>query len=279
MRVQAFITSGILEKHVLGMTTPEESQEVLELASQHLEIKEELAAIRKTVKSYIHSHQVALPANLKEKAVAVSNKQTPSKSRSQSTTTKRASSYPAPTKVKEKSNFNMYGIATLLLGIALIGACFTAYTFFNDAEKATNETAIALEEVEQLKKHVESEQKKATDLKNQLGFYHDRNNEVYLLKGTSRSPGSKAIIYWNATDNTASIDLPAMPNLREGTVPILWVNANRRSNKIGVLAPNAAGQRSSLNFIENPDLFYVTEEASADAERPNRARILMVGGN
>ncbi len=279
MRVQAFITSGILEKHVLGMTSDEETQEVLELASQHLEIKEELAAIRKTMKSYILSHQVAPPPNLKEKAVAIGNRQTASKPKTPTFAPKNTPSYSSAKKSKESSGPNLLGIASALLGLALIGACFTAYTFFQDAEKSHKETAVALEEIEEVKKQLDSEQKRVLDLQNQLGFYHDRDNDVLVLKGTIRSPESKAIIYWNANSKTASIDLPKLPNMRVGSVAVLWVNADRRAHKIGVLSPNAPEERSTLTFIENPDLFYVTEEISADVERPNRSRILMRGGN
>ena len=117
MRVQAFITSGILEKYVLGMVTEEEKQEVLGRASQHIEVKEELTAIRKTLQGYILSHEVRPPEGLKNKVLSLPKRKTVTTSRSEPAS--RTSSYSFTSKsekkeklMKQKGKRNPYGWLT-----------------------------------------------------------------------------------------------------------------------------------------------------------------------
>ena len=279
MRVQAFITSGVLEKYVLGMATEEEVEDVLEMASQHIEIKEELAAIRKTMRGYILSHKVAPPADLLRKVMTIGNKPVPSSSRSDSSSRSISPSFTAPKREKSESGgIKLLPIATALLTIALLAACFTAYSFFMDVEKSQSETAAALEESDKLKQQIAEEQKNTAEVQTKLDFYHNRDNRIVVLKGTNRSPNTFATIYWNNKDKSASLDLANLPNLTTGSVAVLWSNTGRTAQKIGVLAANPPGQRSTLTYVENSQLFYVTEERSPNVERPNRSRILMTGG-
>ncbi len=279
MRVQAFITSGILEKYVLGMVSEEETLEVLDMASQHIEVKEEIAAIRKTIKGYILSHQVAPPESLKDKVLGMANSQPPAQqARQNDRASTRVSPYQQPAaKSSEKEGSTVLVLAFVLLGVALLAACFTAYNFYKDLELAKSETVAALDEVGQLKKQQEIQNQNEERLIEELSFYTDRNNEIVLLKGTRRAVGSKAVIYWNAVTKTAFVDVQSLPTVNDGKVLVLWASSNGRSNKIGVLEANAPGEKSSIAYLDNPKSFFLTEESDANVARPSRNRILMRG--
>ncbi len=281
MRVQAFITSGVLEKYVLGMATGEEKTNVLEMASQHLEIKEELAAIRKTMRGYIISHRVAPPADLFEKVKSVTNKQSASVSRTDAAT---RSASPTVTTVKRdharRGSNQLMPIGLGLLSIALIAVSFTAYSFFNDLKMVKQEVVDAQEVVEGLKKELATEQTNTREVQAKLDFYLDPDNQILTLKGTNRAPQAKAVIFWNDKSKTCALEKASLPKLDDGNVAVVWSNKpyERNSIKLGVLTPNAATERIPLTYIENPSLLYVTEENSADVDRPNRSKILMTGG-
>lgn len=279
MRVQAFITSGVLEKYVLGMASEEEVEDVLEMASQHLEIKEELAAIRKTMKGYILSHKVAPPADLLAKVMAIGVKQTASSTRNDPAARSISPSFAAPKREKtETGNNKSMGIAATVLSIALVAACFTAYTFFKDVEGAKQESADALEQVEEVKKQLATAQRNTMETQAKLDFYLDRDNQVAVLKGTNRAPNAKAVIYWNSISKSASLDVAKLPPLSSGSVAVLWANSGRSVQKLGVMAANDPGDRTSVSYIDGAESFFVTEENSPTVDQPNRSRILMTGG-
>ncbi|MEZ4934892.1 MAG: anti-sigma factor [Saprospiraceae bacterium] len=278
MRVPAFITSGVLEKYVLGMATEEEIEDVLEMASQHLEIKEELAAIRKTMKGYILSHKVAPPPDLINKVMAIGVKQAAPSTKHDPATRSISPSFTAPKREKaESGNNKLMGIATAALSIALIAACFTAYTFFQDVEGAKKETADALDQVEEVKKELATAQRNTMETQAKLDFYLDRDNQLSVLKGTNRAPNAKAVIYWNAVSKSASLDVAKLPPLASGSIAVLWANSGRSARKLGVLAANDPGDRTSVSYIDGAESFFVTEENSPTVDQPNRSRILMTG--
>lgn len=278
MRVPAFITSGVLEKYVLGMATEEEVEDVLEMASQHLEIKEELAAIRKTMKGYILSHKVAPPPDLINKVMAVGVKQSAPAAKNEPATRSISPSFAAPKREKAESDSNkLMGVAAAVLSVALIAACFTAYTFFKDVEGAKKETAEALEQVNEVKKQLATSQRNTMETQAKLDFFLDRENQLAVLKGTNRAPNAKAVIYWNAVSKSASLDVYKLPPLASGSVAVLWANSGRSVQKLGILAANDPGDRTSVSYIDGSESFFVTEENSPTVDRPNRSRVLMTG--
>ncbi len=275
MRVQAYITSGILEKYVLGMTTEEETQEIMDQASQHLEVKEEIAQIRKTMRGYILSHQIAPPENLKEKVLGLTSGQKPGRPTQKVSKENRTPSYSTPKTSSQKSSNIGYLAVIAILAIGLAWAAYQAYSYSQIISVSKELIATRVEKEIQLNKVIEEQKKVTEGIQEQLAFYQNRENEIKVLEGTNRSPSSKLVLYWNNTAKSAAVDVIVLPRVSSNKVPVLWAVTSGSPVKIGVLSANAAGQRSSVTFVPNPRSFFVTEENSAEVTRPNRNRIMM----
>lgn len=65
MNVTEYIQSGILEVYVLGITTPEETKEVEEMAKQHPEVRAEIDKISKDIELYAEMHAVTPSPTIK----------------------------------------------------------------------------------------------------------------------------------------------------------------------------------------------------------------------
>ncbi len=63
--VSEYIKSGILEMYVLGITTPDETKEVEEMAQKHPEIRSEIDAMSKDIELYAELHAVKPDPTLK----------------------------------------------------------------------------------------------------------------------------------------------------------------------------------------------------------------------
>jgi mannose-6-phosphate isomerase-like protein (cupin superfamily) len=58
MNITDYIQSGILEMYVLGITAPEETREVEEMAQKHAEVRNEIDKINKDIELYAEKHSV-----------------------------------------------------------------------------------------------------------------------------------------------------------------------------------------------------------------------------
>ena len=70
MEIQSYISSGILESFVLGLTTPDESQLVVNLMTQHPEIRNEINYIEQAFILHAEEQGSTPSASVKEHIMA-----------------------------------------------------------------------------------------------------------------------------------------------------------------------------------------------------------------
>lgn len=63
--ISSYINSGILEAYVLGVASPEESDQVEQMASAHPEVREELDQLQISMEQYASKHRVQPHATMK----------------------------------------------------------------------------------------------------------------------------------------------------------------------------------------------------------------------
>ena len=72
-RITEFMQSGLLELYVMGSASPEEAEEVEQMAAAHPEIRQELETISQTLEDYAQAHAVKPKATLKPLILATIN--------------------------------------------------------------------------------------------------------------------------------------------------------------------------------------------------------------
>lgn len=277
MSATAYISSGVLERHIMGLTTPEEIKELKEMTSQHPEIREEIKAIQKALLGYVLAHQVSPPEGLREKIMSDSKPQQAAESvSSRKTEPERKASTSRAEKSSGSNHFA--GIAAGILALALVGVAFTAWTFFNDAEKLKVEVAEARTEVEQLQTAAAEQKEIQIKLQEEVAFLRDHNLTPIRLQGTVQAPDANAVIFWDNAKKASYIDVRKLPDVPDNQALHLWVTANGQTEHLGVVKSNPATQWNDLKFIENPYIYFVTlENEGVTLERPTRYRIVMTG--
>jgi mannose-6-phosphate isomerase-like protein (cupin superfamily) len=71
--ITEFMQSGLLELYIMGSASPEEAEEVEQMAAAHPEIRQELEAISQTMEDYAQAHAVKPKATLKPLILATIN--------------------------------------------------------------------------------------------------------------------------------------------------------------------------------------------------------------
>ena len=198
MNEQDIISSGILELYVMGISSPEETQNVAAWAKQYPSVAAEIAAIEAVMHNYAQANAVTPAPGVKENIFkAIQND-------SASIVTKKAAAVEA--KVYSISPFWKYAAAASFA--LLIGSAIFNYNYYNKFNAANGELETAKTELKQQKELAQS-------MHDDMGVMANKNAMPVSLKPMPNMPDAAARIYWMQDTHEVYIDpsnLPAPPS-------------------------------------------------------------------
>lgn len=231
MDSKEFIESGILELYVFGTLSEEENLQVLQMASQHPDVKEEIDAIEKAVINLSQSVAPHLSAKNYEKI----RQQLIEKHK--------------VIEMKPSSSKSYLGWAASFA--LLLGAGFMYF------QMNSSKTEL-LDKNKELQNSVTVLDAKKKVTESLLNIIRDENNTVVALAGQAVSPTSYAKAYYNKQTKEVYIDAAGLPEPPEGKVYQIWALKLQP-----VLTPTSIGLLENFT-AEETRIFKV--ESAADAE-------------
>lgn len=275
MSAQAYITSGILERYVAGITSPDETREVEEMAAQHAEVQEELRAIREALENYILAHEIPLPENLTEKVMH--SLADPPKSNTRTKAASVQAEFPSDAP-KEAKGVRMASVLPAVLVLALVAACVAAWMFFQETEKA--KTALAAAQVEFEKLNQENE-KRILQLEKVQEEYLAMRHPATLatrLKGSALDPATALVVYWNNVKQAVLLDVIQLREAPAGKAFQLWAYTAGGAKHLAAVTPgDNQGALIPVTFVENPQSFYLTLEDAGQTSEPTLQQVYAFG--
>jgi len=260
MEINQFIETGILELYVFGVTSETETDEVIRMAEQHQQVRDEILSIEKAVISLSYSMSPYLSAEnyekIREKLLLKHGK---------------------TIELKSKSSFGSYlGWAAAV--VFLLGAGYL-YTELNSANDLN---AVAETENSKLKKDLNGLQLKNQNTETVLAVIRDENNTIVPLAGQTVAPDAKAKVYWNKEAQTVYIDASGLPDPPEGMVYQVWsllLSPALTPTSIGLLE-NFAGNDNKIFAVQgtsNAQAFGITLEPAGGSASPTMAQLYTLG--
>lgn len=201
MEIKDIISSGLLELHVLGMTSPAEEAEVQDWAIKYPEVKAELNAIEISMEQYAMANAIEPGAALKQKIRDHIN--FPSASHIAA----------APAKVAGITPFWKYAAAASI--ILLLGSALLNLSYYSKLES----TSAALSETKQ--ELVEANNKLDT-ISADMGVIQNKYSKAVSLEGLPAAPDAAAKIFWMKNTGEVYIDPSNLPEAPEGKQYQLW---------------------------------------------------------
>lgn len=268
MNIQEYISSGILESYVMGLTTPAESAEVERLAAAHPEIKAELEEIRSAIEGYATAHEKTPPAQVKEKvmtAIAAQEKAGSGKV----IDIRAAENSPA-----RSSRFSTYAAAAAI-ALLLVSGIFN-YIFYSRWKSTQDSLASITAEKEYIAQQFQAEQASNKMMSEQMAVMKDPQNRMVRLKGMEIAPTSMATIYWNPASKDVYLAVNNLPAAPEGMQYQLWAIVDGKPVDAGMIDMNAPGLHKMKSF-ENAQAFAVTLEKAGGSPTPNLAAMYVMG--
>ena len=264
MDIKAYIESGILEQHLLGMTTPQESAEVIRYAAQYPEIQEEINNIEETLLQFGQIQAINPPTGLKDKIMSQLD----------------AKVYDLPNdenmlpkgKSRGMSRWELMG---MILALIFAGA---TYHLFNKSNALLSEKQELKEKYEKLEEQCDKNRNGKAILIKHVAVLKDLDTTPVLLKGTELSPNSSATVYWNGDKESALLDVASLPTPAKDHQYQLWAIVDGEPVDMGVFDQIEDGSKlTDVPFIKNPQAFAVTLEPSGGVESPTMDRMYVLG--
>ena len=278
MNLQAYITSGILELYVHGLTSPEEVREVEAMAEQHPEVHQELDAIRQALESFVEMHGVQPPEGLKEKVMRRLDSVPTGSHTNGSQTYENSTQQNRRFEPREPGATGIASVASWILGIALLGACVAVYLFWQQAERADSQLKVAQEQAELVRKDCEAEKARANEVKEQFIAVRHWATKPVQMKATPLGGDAYAVVYWNNVKKSSYLDVVKLPQPAADKQFQLWAIVGGKPTDMGVFdVSNPADSLHKVEFIERPEAFAVTLEPKGGSQSPTMDQMWVVG--
>lgn len=281
--LKAYIESGVLELYVLGDLSPEETQQVKEIALQHPEVRAELAAIEQAMEEYAMQNAVQPSADVETKlfeklgisSVAEEPKNVSSPIAKEEAKVVRLSG--SDGKVKTLRYALVACIALLVISTA---ALFITYSKLTDAH---NQIASLNLDKEKFAGVVSKLEYTNQGLNNLVEMSESKDWATIQMKGQAISPTSKMNVYWNKKDKSVVINYLAMdlPKTDAQHEYQLWALVNGKPVSLGVFETSDSVSKETLakmQTIEEAQAFAVTLEPMGGSVNPTMEKLTVMGG-
>ncbi len=262
--VKAYIESGILELYVLGDVTPAERLEVEAMAVKYTAVKDELAAIEKSLELYAKANEIA-PADTQREIIlnrldyVLVNEQ----------------SYKNEAKVlplvKPQSNFYKYAFAASLA--LLIASVIALLNVYGRLKETTNLVASLQNQNHEIASTV--------SLKDgEIEVLRDPSFKLLKLQGTQKSPAAAITVAWSPVKKKVWIDMATakMPSNDKEHQYQLWALVAGKPVDLGVFDSDTTSKdMKEMKSITLADAFAVTLEKRGGSPTPSMDEMMVIG--
>lgn len=236
MNKQEYISSGIVESYVLGLTSPEEKTEFEQMCLQYPEVLEARNGFEKAIEKQAIENAIAPPSGLKNKILAELDFPTSAKVITMQS---------APVK-----NFNWLKYASAACVALLAGSIYLNISLSNKNKNLQNNYNNTIAELGDIKKDIQVLQS-------------NPSIKMAAMGGLEASPASFATVYWDTASHDVYLlanNLPSPPSdkqyqlwaLLDGKpIDLGMLDYDLKQKKLLVRMKNADGAQAFAITLEN----------------------------
>lgn len=256
MNLQSFIQSGLLEAYALGQCTAKERALVERMVAEHVEARDELAAVEKALERFAAANAVQPPAWMKERILErIENEGV------------------SPATLPVSSNFSLRIFQLLSLAFALLAGFF----FFQKNNLNTEKTRLENRAAE-LQKQIDAcaEQEELREkLQTVNNLLRNRNTRTVQF---ARADDAKFTgnAYLQAESCQVALDINSLPAPQPGKFFQLWSIVDGKPVSMGMVDLQAVGGWQIIACQQNAVALAISLENNPTGS-PIPTEVLMVG--
>lgn len=239
-KINTFLSSGLLDKYLIGTTTPSETEKVEVYISKYPEVQNAYNTMQFNLEVVAKSNAIEAPQHilntvleeLDEKPVVNLN---------------------AGNKYK---SWYKFAVAASVAALLFAG---TSYLFYDQNQKLSKENQVVVDEIFDLRGDIDKNNKMLDDVMRQLLKLNNPETEKYIISGNERAKDLKTVAYINPKEKTTMIDVVSLPQLPEEQCYQMWAELQGRMVSLGILS-EADRQLKMIPYAENALKLNITIE-------------------
>lgn len=247
-KLQLFLESNLLDRYIIGSTSPEETREVEHFINNYEEAKlayiegqNNLEILAKA--NAIEPSKTNIDTILKE----INSKNSTSIDEDKG----KVISMPSPTRATP-----WYSIAASVAAL-IFATIATSLYFNNNALKSENQ--VVVEEIFDLRSDIEKTNSQLNELMLQFQKLNNPDAQKYVLRGNERAQKLETVAYINPVEKTSMLDIISLPQLPEDQCYQIWAEMTDRMVSLGILDPRDA-KLKPLPYLEDALAISITIE-------------------
>lgn len=231
-KITTFLNSGLIEKYLVGRTTPLETETVETYISKYPEVQNAYTTLQYNLEVVAKANAVEAPRHildavlndLEEKPVVTLN-----------------------TVKKTYKSWYKFAVAASIAALLFAG---TSYIFYNQNQKLANENQVVVDEIFDLRSDIEKNNAMLDKVMRQLLKLNNPETEKYIITGNERAKDLKTVAYINPKEKTSMIDVVSLPQLPEEQCYQIWAELQGKMVSLGILS-EADRQLKTIPYTED----------------------------
>ncbi|WP_339849994.1 anti-sigma factor [uncultured Dokdonia sp.] len=217
-RVSQFLESDLLERYLLGATSPIESQEAEHFIAKYPEVEQTYIELQENLENYATSYAVKAPDELRASIVKA-------------------------TKTKPKRALPILAITACMIA-AFFG--LVAIMIYNQNQELLEDRRFTSNLLENLNDDIVSNREMLQSVEEQFMILNNTSTQKYILQGNVRAQRLEAVAYVNELEQRSYIHVNSLPELPDEQVYQMWASVD------GTLVPLDILKVTKDNLVEIP---------------------------
>ena len=271
-KIEAYISSGVIEAFVLGQLNESETKELLQYAAEHEEVRKALDEAEETLFALGQEGSIAPPAQSKnalfqELGIEPSSSEVEIDKENFNIDIK-----------KEAKAFSIYPYLSAAASIvAVIGIAFSAY-FYNQWQATETRLSNIIAQNQTMAQQYNVVKNQMEQYAENIEILRQPGIETVPMKGLDIAPDAQAFVHWNKKTNEVFLNAKKMPSNEVDKQYQLWAIVDGNPVDMGVF--DVAGDMTRLLKMKTTgkaSAFAVTLEPRGGSENPTMEKMYVIG--
>ncbi len=263
MNKTEIIESGVLERYILGTTTPEENAFVQKACKTFPELQEELDNIEKALLIYAEA-QSPLKTVTKEKIKKII-----------------LTDITPDIEEKEAKTITLHPFYSRISAAAGILLLFISFTYIlivkNELRKTQGELAVLKQNHSEKTETLARQLAMLDSLNKKINLLSNPGAKKIVLNGMNSLAGKTALVHFNPETEEVYFEISEITPLTENQQYQLWAIADGKPVSMGVINKNQKNVFQKMAPIQKAQAFAVTIEKTGGSEKPSLETMCLLG--
>ncbi|MGV3762566.1 anti-sigma factor [Parapedobacter sp.] len=270
MNIQEYISSGIIENHVLGLTSPAEDAEVVKLSEQYPEVRQAVRDAEEALMNYALLHGKTPPSNTKDKIFEALAEEGLVGGMSGMDAQSGSSVGTGPARSHRITR--ILAVAASLLWVASV-----AFHLFKMADFKQQIRQLEQERTDLIAQN-ETFMAQIQEAHQELKVLGNPSFKTVVLSGVPGHDDNRALVYWHTTSHEVYLKPDNLPTLPADKQYQLWGIIAGKPVSAGTYAlPGTNETLQQMVSLKDVEMFAITIEPTGGSEQPTLDQMVVAG--